>query len=50
MLKKRLLDLLEEMELDHLKDKYPHELSGGQKQRVGIARDINWETGVIING
>ena len=28
------------MELDHLKDKYPHELSGGQKQRVAIARTL----------
>ncbi|WP_428910489.1 ABC transporter ATP-binding protein [Niallia sp. Krafla_26] len=37
---KQVLNLLREMELDHLKDKYPHELSGGQKQRVGIARTL----------
>lgn len=32
--------ILVEMELDSLKDKYPHELSGGQKQRVAIARTL----------
>lgn len=37
---KQVMNLLQEMELDHLKDKYPHELSGGQKQRVGIARTL----------
>ncbi len=37
---RQVMELLQEMELDHLKDKYPHELSGGQKQRVGIARTL----------
>ena len=37
---KEVLALLEEMELESLKDKYPHELSGGQKQRVAIARTL----------
>ena len=37
---KEVLALLEEMELENLKDKYPHELSGGQKQRVAIARTL----------
>lgn len=37
---KRALNLLQEMELESLKDKYPHELSGGQKQRVAIARTL----------
>ena len=35
-----MLALLEEMGLERLKDKYPHELSGGQKQRVAIARTL----------
>ena len=37
---KEVLALLGEMELESLKDKYPHELSGGQKQRVAIARTL----------
>ncbi|WP_338471429.1 ATP-binding cassette domain-containing protein [Niallia sp. XMNu-256] len=39
-IEQEIIELLQEMELDHLKDKYPHELSGGQKQRVGIARTL----------
>jgi len=35
---KKVVALLQEIELESLKDKYPHELSGGQKQRVAIAR------------
>ena len=37
---KEVLALLGEMELENLKDKYPHELSGGQRQRVAIARTL----------
>lgn len=33
-------DVLKELDLISLKDKYPKELSGGQKQRVAIARTI----------
>ncbi len=35
---KRLMELLEFIDLAHKKDAFPDELSGGQKQRVGIAR------------
>lgn len=35
-----VMTILKEMELEGLKDKYPHELSGGQKQRVAIARTL----------
>jgi len=38
--KEQILALLKEMELESLKDKYPHELSGGQRQRVAIARAL----------
>ncbi|WP_338450598.1 ABC transporter ATP-binding protein [Niallia oryzisoli] len=38
--KEQVLSLLREMELEGLKDKYPHELSGGQRQRVAIARAL----------
>ncbi|WP_071396528.1 ABC transporter ATP-binding protein [Bacillus tuaregi] len=36
----QVLALLKEMELESLKDKYPHQLSGGQRQRVAIARTL----------
>ena len=39
-LKKRAIDMMEDVELDNaeeLYDKYPHELSGGMRQRVMIA-------------
>ena len=47
-IEKEALNLLKEMELDHLKDKYPHELSGGQKQRVGIARTLIGKPGLLL--
>lgn len=37
---KRLIELLEFIDLTHKKDAFPDELSGGQKQRVGIARAL----------
>jgi ABC-type nitrate/sulfonate/bicarbonate transport system ATPase subunit len=36
----RVLSLLEEMDMETLKNFYPHELSGGQQQRVALARSI----------
>ncbi len=39
-MKKRALELLDEMELSHRLDYYPHELSLGQKRRVAIARAL----------
>ena len=32
--------LLDELSIDHLLDRWPHELSGGQQQRVAIARAL----------
>jgi ABC-type nitrate/sulfonate/bicarbonate transport system ATPase subunit len=36
----KVMQLLREMELDTLCDKYPHELSGGQRQRAALARTL----------
>lgn len=38
--KEQVFSLLREIELEGLRDKYPHELSGGQRQRVAIARAL----------
>ena len=36
----RVNELLSIIQLEHIKDRYPHELSGGQRQRVALARAI----------
>jgi len=36
----RITQLLKLMQIDHLKDRYPHEISGGEQQRVALARAI----------
>jgi putative ABC transport system ATP-binding protein len=38
--RKRVLDLLEAVEMIEQKDKYPDQISGGQKQRVAVARAL----------
>ena len=38
--RQRVTDLLQEMDLVNMEDKFPHELSGGQQQRVALARAL----------
>ena len=38
--RQRVSDLVQEMDLVTLEDKFPHELSGGQQQRVALARAL----------
>jgi D-methionine transport system ATP-binding protein len=47
-IQKRVLDLLEKVELTDKADVYPVNLSGGQKQRVGIARALANEPSVLL--
>lgn len=39
-IKKRVHEILETVDMLHLKNRYPKELSGGQRQRVAIARAL----------
>ncbi|MET3557572.1 putative ABC transport system ATP-binding protein [Streptococcus rupicaprae] len=46
--KKRQLELLEELGIDHLVKKFPKELSGGQRQRVAIARALYNDPALLL--
>lgn len=48
MSKKALDDLLEELGIVQLVNKYPKELSGGQQQRVAIARALYADPAIIL--
>lgn len=41
-------NLLSELGIDHLMDKYPSDLSGGEKQRAAIARSMYHNPAVIL--
>lgn len=41
-------NLLEKYQINHLKDRYPHELSGGEKQRVAIVRCLMQDPDLIL--
>lgn len=40
--------LMDELQISHLKDKYPHSISGGEKQRVAIARAFATEPDLLL--
>jgi sulfate transport system ATP-binding protein len=44
----RVMALLEMVQLDWLKDRFPAQLSGGQKQRVALARTLAIEPNVLL--
>ncbi|MFY0687200.1 MAG: ABC transporter ATP-binding protein [Cyclobacteriaceae bacterium] len=46
--KARAQDLLEQVGVDHLANKFPHTLSGGEKQRTAIARALANDPSVIV--
>jgi iron(III) transport system ATP-binding protein len=45
---KRVKEVLSQLGLGHLGDRYPHQLSGGQQQRVAIARALVYNPPVIL--
>jgi energy-coupling factor transport system ATP-binding protein len=48
LIKERAESILKELEIDHLKDKYPFNLSHGEKQRVALAGILVNETEYLI--
>ncbi len=46
--RQKVMKLLDEVGLEGLEDRRPHELSGGQQQRVAIARAIAAEPAVVL--
>lgn len=47
-IRKRVLELLDLVQLSGLDQRFPHELSGGQRQRVALARALSIEPRVLL--
>ena len=47
-IKARVMEVLGQLGLGHLGERYPHQLSGGQQQRVAIARALVYNPPVIL--
>ena len=45
---KRMNQMMEKLNIDHLKNRYPNELSGGQKQRVSMVRSFLMQPDVLL--
>lgn len=41
-------DLMNELQIHHLREQYPHEISGGEKQRVALARALATEPDLLL--
>ena len=44
----RVAEVLEMVQMPHLKDRYPRELSGGQQQRVALARALVIQPSILL--
>lgn len=48
IISKKVMQLLDIVQLDHLANRYPAQLSGGQKQRVALARSLAVEPEILL--
>ncbi|EKT55700.1 sulfate/thiosulfate ABC transporter ATP-binding protein CysA [Providencia sneebia] len=48
VIKQKVMQLLEMVQLSHLASRYPSQLSGGQKQRVALARALAIEPQILL--
>ncbi len=47
-IKERVMEVLKQLGLGHLAERFPHQMSGGQQQRVAIARALVYNPPVIL--
>jgi sulfate/thiosulfate transport system ATP-binding protein len=47
-IKRKVMELLELVQLDWVADRFPHQLSGGQRQRIALARALAVEPKVLL--
>src|SRR3546814_19445682 len=46
--RRRVEEVLQLVEMQHLADRYPHQLSGGQQQRVALTRTLVYRPAVLL--
>ena len=46
--RRRVEELIEMLELEHLRDKHPHEMSGGEQQRVAMAATLALKPKILV--
>ena len=47
-IRRRVEELIDMLDLDHLRDKHPHEMSGGEQQRVAMAATLALKPKVLV--
>ncbi|MHA1903952.1 MAG: energy-coupling factor ABC transporter ATP-binding protein [Candidatus Thorarchaeota archaeon] len=47
-IRRRVESLIERLDIEHLREKHPHEMSGGEQQRVAIAATLALEPKILV--